>query len=93
MHDKRFCIYALEYIIDCQSIVKEEYIVSTIAQSGKDNQYIENIYGYTDKSSKNHGGNSCQFYQRGQRKSLSLKFLFIQVLLLNTEHNIYQPMD
>ena len=36
-------------IIDCPSMVEEEYILTMIGQVNGDNRaYIENMYGYTD---------------------------------------------
>ena len=36
-------------VIDCPSIVEEEYILAMIGQVGDNSPYIENMYGYTNK--------------------------------------------
>ena len=42
-------MYASGSLLECPSMVEEEYILSTIGQGGKESQYIENMYGYTDE--------------------------------------------
>ena len=47
--NKQFYMYASGSLLECPSMVEEECILSTIRQGGKESQYIENMYGYTNK--------------------------------------------
>ena len=48
-NNEEFCMYASGSLLECPSMVEEEYILSTIGQGGKESQYIKNIYGYTNE--------------------------------------------
>ena len=48
-NDEEFCMYASGSLLECPSMVEEEYILLAIGQGGEESQYIENMYGYTDE--------------------------------------------
>ena len=48
-NNEEFCMFASVSLLECPSMVEEEYILSAIGQGGIDSQYIENMYGYTDE--------------------------------------------